>query len=213
MTALPLQSASARSVRLLNWTEHLLVFGFFGWFVQRMVASTLADGAWFNLPLLVSEGSVVLFLLLRRPATEVSWQPRDWALAIGASCLPLLVVANSADMLVPAGAGVMLMLTGMAMQIAAKLTLRRSFGIIAANRGVKATGPYRFVRHPMYAGYLATQVGFLLLNPTPWNAAVYAVALACQVARLLAEERLLGRDPAYRALMSAVRYRLVPGVF
>ena len=151
-------------------------------------------------------------LLLRRPATAVSWRAGDWALAIGTAVPPLLV-ANGSDMLAPAGLGVLLMLAGMALQISAKLTLRRSFGIIAANRGVKATGPYRFVRHPMYAGYLVTQVGFLLLNPTAWNASVYAVALACQVARLLAEERLLGRDPAYRALMSAVRYRLVPGIF
>src|ERR1700682_5194874 len=48
----------------------------------------------------------------------------------------------------------LLITAGVLLQIYAKLTLRRSFGIIAANRGVMTSGPYRVVRHPMYAAYL-----------------------------------------------------------
>ena len=65
----------------------------------------------------------------------------------------------------------------------------------------------------MYAGYVVTHVGFLLLHPTAWNAAVYAVSLSLQVVRILAEERLLSQDPAYRDFSASVRYRLAPGVF
>ena len=56
-------------------------------------------------------------------------------------------------------------ISGFVLQLSAKLTLRRSFGVVAANRGVKASGPYRLVRHPMYAGYALTHVGFLLAGP------------------------------------------------
>ena len=99
------------------------------------------------------------------------------------------------------------------LQLSAKLTLRRSFGVVAANRGVKASGPYRLVRHPMYAGYALTHVGFLLAGPTLWNLAIYGATLAIAVRRIIAEERVLRRDSAYRALADRVRYRLLPFVF
>jgi protein-S-isoprenylcysteine O-methyltransferase Ste14 len=85
--------------------------------------------------------------------------------------------------------------------------------MVPALRGVKTGGPYRFVRHPMYAGYAIGHVGFLLINPVWWNFAVYGAATACQVVRLLAEEKLLSRSPDYQAFRSAVRYRLIPGAF
>jgi protein-S-isoprenylcysteine O-methyltransferase Ste14 len=102
---------------------------------------------------------------------------------------------------------------GLLVQLHAKLTLGRSIGCIPANRGLKLAGPYRFVRHPMYAGYLLSHLAFLAMNPTAWNLAVYALCYGVQVPRLMAEERLLGGDPRYREYQAAVRYRLIPGLF
>ena len=48
-----------------------------------------------------------------------------------------------------------------------KITLGRSFGVVPANRGVVVGGPYNFVRHPIYTGYLITHVAFLVANPVP----------------------------------------------
>ena len=105
------------------------------------------------------------------------------------------------------------MLAGFAAQIAAKLTLRRSFGIVAANRRIKVGGPYRIIRHPMYAGYLLTHVGFLLFNPSLWNSRIYLIGFGFQLVRILAEERVLFQDTAYRVFAAQTRYRLLRGVF
>ncbi|MFO1186535.1 MAG: methyltransferase [Alphaproteobacteria bacterium] len=105
------------------------------------------------------------------------------------------------------------MFSGFAFQIWAKLTLRKRFGIVAANRGVQARGPYALVRHPMYAGYTITEIGFFLAHPSLWNGVVYMGAVSFQILRILAEERYLARDPAYGDLRTRVRWRLVPGVF
>jgi protein-S-isoprenylcysteine O-methyltransferase Ste14 len=75
------------------------------------------------------------------------------------------------------------------------------------------SGLYSVVRHPVYASYLVGHVGFLLLHPTFWNVSVYTAGLGFQVARMMAEERLLERDPIYAAYSATVRYRLMPGVF
>ncbi|WP_342236290.1 methyltransferase family protein [Inquilinus sp. OTU3971] len=200
---------------ILDMVERSLVTIVFGFLLFSLLRGFQRSGNPLDLALLVSEGSVVLFILIRRTTTEVSLRPIDWLIAVAGSIAPLLVrpTGTAEAAMVPAVVSALLMLAGFAMQIAAKLTLNRSFGIVAANRGVKVDGPYRIVRHPMYAGYLLTQIGFLLNQPSLWNFSVYAVGLGFQLWRLLAEERILTEDPAYLRFAGLVRYRLLPGVF
>ncbi len=102
---------------------------------------------------------------------------------------------------------------GRAAADAGKLALWRSFGLVPANRGVRTRGPYRLLRHPTYAGYTLTHIGFLLGFPSLQNALLYAGLFAIELVRLLREEALLGGDPAYRDYVMRLRYRLLPGVF
>ena len=196
-----------------DWVERLLVLGLYGWLVARLMGKFLADGGVVNLLLLPSEGIVVVFLLVRRPAATISWRPVDWVLALAATISPMLVNTGIGEPLVPVTVAVFLLLMGLVVQVWAKLTLGRSLGLVAAHRGLKVSGPYRFVRHPMYAGYLLSHMAYLLVNPTWWNLAVYGLCYGLQVPRLLAEERLLRRDPSYRAYANVVRSRLIPAVF
>jgi protein-S-isoprenylcysteine O-methyltransferase Ste14 len=105
------------------------------------------------------------------------------------------------------------MLSGLLLAIWAKLTLRRSFGLAAANRGTVIAGPYRMVRHPMYAAYIIGDIGFFLNNPLLWNMCLYIVAILALVLRILAEEAILTADPAYHAYRGRIRYRLLPAFF
>src|SRR5579871_6705180 len=183
----------------LDVVERLVVATLFAFFVYRMLEAFRAEGNPIYLAITFSEGLVVVLILIRRVARIVSLRPGDWLLALGATAAPLSVTATAGRALLPAAVCALLTIAGLLLQIYAKLTLRRSFGIIAANRGVTTGGPYRFVRHPMYSAYMLTWIGFFLVNPSLANAVIYAFAFACQVARLMAEERLLDEDPSYRA--------------
>jgi protein-S-isoprenylcysteine O-methyltransferase Ste14 len=187
-----------------------VAFGFMCWIFLR---SWLETGSIVSLVLLLSEASVVAFVLIRRFAREVSQKPADWIIALLGTTAPLLIRPIEGEALLPAAVCLPLMFLGMGIQIAAKLSLRRSFGVVAANRGVKSGGLYRIVRHPMYAGYFMTQIAFLLANPSLWNAAVYAFAFFLQIGRIFMEERVLNRDLAYREFAAAVPYRLARGIF
>lgn len=159
---------------------------------------------------LISETVVVVMIACRRSTSQISLRPADWVYGFGGTFLPLMVAASGS-----AGfrAGRLLLLLGFVITVGAQLSLCRSFGIVAANRGVKTSGLYGVVRHPMYMGYFLTHVGFLLMNPTVWNAAVYAAWAGCQVRRIDAEERILSADVAYMAFARRVPYRLVPFVY
>ena len=93
---------------------------------------------------------------------------------------------------------------------AAVVALGRSFGIVAANRGVRTGGPYRLVRHPLYSGYFLTEVGYLLENPSLRNGCLFTVVMVFQAIRIVEEEKTLAEDPAYQRYCRQVRSRLVP---
>src|SRR5262249_37391168 len=119
--------------------------------------------------LVISESLGVFLILTRRSATTVSTRPFDWALSLISVNAPFLVTPAAASTIIPSQIATALMLTGMIIQISAKAALWRSFGLVPANRGIKTGGPYRFVRHPMYAGYTLTHIGFLLGFPSLQN--------------------------------------------
>lgn len=174
--------------------------------------SFLETGKWTSLFWMISEGAVVLLLVFRRPSSRISRSPWDWFAGLAGSFLVLLVRPGGRA-IAPDEAGFALQLCGTIFQLYGKVVLGRSFGIVAANRGVVLEGPYRFVRHPIYLGYLITHAGFLLSNGSLRNLAVYGAVYFFQVARIFAEERLLMTDGKYREYHRIVRYRLIPGVF
>jgi len=203
----------SRQVILIDLAERVIVTSVFGSFAYRFIANYNATANLVTLLLLLAESLPFIFVLLRAPSATLSRRPDDWAIGIMGSILPLLVTPVDAAPVAPLWLCFTLMLSGLYAQVAAKLVLGRAFGIIAANRGVRVLGPYRFVRHPMYAAYTLTHIGFLLSAPSPINAAFYAMALAFQIARIFREERVLMQDENYRKFARRVPYRLLPGVF
>jgi protein-S-isoprenylcysteine O-methyltransferase Ste14 len=174
--------------------------------------SFVRTGKWTSLFWMVSEGIVVILLVFRRPSANISRKPWDWLAGIAGSLLVLLVRPDGRAV-APDAAGFALQLAGTVFQLYGKLALGRSFGIVAANRGIVLSGPYRLVRHPIYLGYLVTHAGFLISNVSVRNVLVYVAAYFFQIARIYAEERILSEDGGYRDYLLRVRYRLIPGIF
>ena len=87
---------------------------------------------------------------------------------------------------------------------------------IQTDRGhtVVTTGPYRFVRHPGYAGgaigYLATPLAL----GTLWVFIPVLLTIAALVVRTALEDRTLQAElPGYAGYAQQTRYRLLPGVW
>ena len=159
----------------------------------------------------ILEGWAALLFLVRRPAAHISARPLAWIAAPVGSFAMLFARPNDAGL--PQLPCELLQVIGVALALVSLATLGRSFGLVAANRGVKHGGPYRFVRHPAYAGYLLAYVGYVLENPSAVNVALIFVSTAFQLLRIREEETLLTSDRRYQQYRSSVRYRLVPLVY
>ncbi len=166
-----------------------------------------------GLLLLVSESLVVVLTVVRRRTVAID---RSVAAAIVTTVSlvgPSLVRTSAAGGLVPDSVTVVFSSIGLFIVIAGKITLGRSFGLVPANRGVVSSGVYRYVRHPIYAGYLLTHLAFACAHPTIWNWAVLIIADTALIVRAVRRARARDRRLVSVALSSAVEWHLVPGVF
>lgn len=166
-----------------------------------------------GLLLLASESLVVVLTVIRRPARLVDRSLNAALMTVVSLAGPPLLRAHSDAGLTPDVVTAMVSAVGLGLVVLGKIALGRSFGVVPANRGVVVGGPYSFVRHPIYTGYLITHVAFLVANPVPWNAAVILIADAALVLRALMEERVLSADVEYQGYCQRVGWHLVPGVF
>jgi protein-S-isoprenylcysteine O-methyltransferase Ste14 len=77
---------------------------------------------------------------------------------------------------------------------------------------VISTGPYAWVRHPMYSGVMLFFVGAPLLLGSWWGVAMAPLFVVLFAIRIAIEERaLIAGLPGYADYTAQVRYRLVPG--
>jgi protein-S-isoprenylcysteine O-methyltransferase Ste14 len=163
--------------------------------------------------LVIAECFTVGLSLFTRIPVKRDWTPFAFLCSMGATYYFLAVQLGPGVRLVPEWVGAVLQASGICWQLLAKVSLRRSFGILPANRGVVSCGAYRFVRHPMYLGYFVADIGFLLTNFGLQNVLVYGIQFALQAGRIMREERLLSSDENYGRYKGKVRFRVIPGVF
>lgn len=198
----------------LDQAERFVLGGIYSVFVYRMGGSFLKTGNYMELIYLIDQLVILGFILARRPAQNITQRTRDWVVGFAGSFLSLAIAPLSiGNAILNTQVSLALILLGMCVHIAAKLNLGRSFGVVAADRGVKASGMYRLVRHPMYLGYMIVHSAFLLAGPNIYNVVVIGFCWMLLVWRIHIEEELLMDDPDYRRFAITTRYRLLPGIY
>jgi protein-S-isoprenylcysteine O-methyltransferase Ste14 len=198
---------------LADLAARIAIGGLFLALAVRIGQNYMETGHFTGLLLLASELLVVVLTITRRPALQVD-RSLDARVITTLSILgpPLLRPTVDAGWLADAwtapisGVGLLIVIAG-------KVSLGRSFGVMPAHRGLVSSGPYRYVRHPIYLGYLVTHVAFLAAHPTAWNAVMLAVSDAALVVRAKYEERTLAGDPEYVGYRNRVRWRVIPGLY
>ena len=181
--------------------------------VLFLLTPTFTIGDW----IYVLQHVVVLGIALTRPNPTA----RDYSIASSTAVIvayaypyaQVICLRGSPGHVAWPGGGLALVTFAAGFSLVTLLTLGRLFGVRPAVRGLVTSGPYRFVRHPMYLAYVLADIGY---NLQEWNSITLLLVLvgwASLVYRIHAEERVLSQDSGWPGYTASVRYRLFPGLW
>jgi protein-S-isoprenylcysteine O-methyltransferase Ste14 len=91
--------------------------------------------------------------------------------------------------------------------------LGRSFSVMAEARQLVTSGPYGFVRHPLYLAEELATVGVVLQFLSTWTVLILVVQIAFQLRRMRNEEVVLAETFPEYAAYSARTARVIPWVY
>jgi protein-S-isoprenylcysteine O-methyltransferase Ste14 len=104
-------------------------------------------------------------------------------------------------------------LIGMIMMLVTIRHLGRSFSLVPQARLVVQTGPYRWIKHPLYLAEEIAILGVVLQHLSPVTVTVLVLHIGVQICRILYEEDLLRRNCPEYSSYEASRWRLIPYVW
>jgi protein-S-isoprenylcysteine O-methyltransferase Ste14 len=82
------------------------------------------------------------------------------------------------------------------------------------DHAVVASGPYRFVRHPMYVGLILLHSSIALMLGSMWTLALAVLLTLLFLWRTALEDRTLRWElPGYEEYTKVTRYRLMPWIW
>ncbi|HXH13855.1 MAG TPA: isoprenylcysteine carboxylmethyltransferase family protein [Alphaproteobacteria bacterium] len=111
------------------------------------------------------------------------------------------------------GVAFLLTLLGYGTSLWALWHLRSSFAIMAEARRAVTSGPYHYVRHPLYLGEALTLLGLCLMIGTAIALLFWAGFTALQLTRARIEEaKLSSQFDGYRAYRQRTRF-ILPGLY
>jgi protein-S-isoprenylcysteine O-methyltransferase Ste14 len=171
---------------------------------------------WVGTLLTVAFYVLVIWCYLRRgPARATTSSVTARVAAVVATWLPFVIplLHRAPPGAVWQGVSDVLLLAGTAGGVWSLRCLGRNLSVIAQARDVADRGPYRWIRHPLYAGEIVSALGLTVAAHSLAAIAVWLGLCALQAYRALREEQLLlAVLPGYGAYRGRTA-ALLPGIF
>jgi len=157
---------------------------------------------------------LALLIVTRPPATAQADGLLPRIAAFVGTYLPWTITFfGKSEQALPNLASTACVLVGMIMMLVTVRHLGRSFSLVPQARSVVQTGPYRWIKHPLYLAEEIAVLGVVLRNPTPLTAVLFVLHIAVQICRIHYEEDLLRRNCPEYSSYEASRWRVIPYVW
>lgn len=169
----------------LGWIGSIVMLGFAGYALWRWHLTGLI----FFLLLVLRDIVAAWFLLTRTPSKSARSGYFLEILAYVSSGWSFLYLSADGGNTKASLIASCLSIAGFTLSTLALFDLGKSFGVSPANRGVVRAGIYRYLKHPMYLGYVISESGFIIFNP--WNGILWLISILLYVLRAKHEEKNL----------------------
>lgn len=184
---------------------------------SRALGGGASEGLrWLGALLVCAFYLLIIWCYLRRsPATATTSSVTARVAAVAATLTPFAFPLLHGA---PAGVGRQsvadgLLVAGTGWALWSLRCLGRNLSVFAQARELADGGPYRWIRHPLYAGEIVSSLGLALAAGTVAAFALWLALCALQGYRVLREEQLLLQAlPQYRSYRSRTA-ALFPGLF
>jgi protein-S-isoprenylcysteine O-methyltransferase Ste14 len=156
-----------------------------------------------------------LYIVRLRPVSKFPGVVPAVAAVLGGFMLFSLVLFKAPDNLSVSAQLIAscLSLAGNMMAAFIVIKLGKSFSILPESRKLVTTGPYTFVRHPLYLAEAVATIGTMILFIPPLTIALVITQFALQLVRIHYEEHVLSETfPEYKKYAKRTA-RLIPGVY
>jgi protein-S-isoprenylcysteine O-methyltransferase Ste14 len=142
----------------------------------------------FFLLLVLRDFAAGYFFFRRKPAYSKGSRTLT-ILAYASSVMPLLYFGSTVSSKALFLVSDLLAIVGFLIVVLATVELGTSIGISPANRGLVRSGIYLYIKHPMYLGYVVSEVGLAFLNPL--SVALLLISALLYALRAKSENRIL----------------------
>lgn len=158
------------------------IIAFYRWYQTHLI---------FFLLLVLRDFTAGYFFFKRNPSqTKIALLPKMFAYLSSAMPLFYFEPMNVSKELYLTSD--LLAILGFLIVVFATLELGTSIGIAPANRGIVRSGIYRFIKHPMYTGYIISEIGMVLLNKM--SLLLFVVSTSLYIYRAKNENKLLKKE-------------------
>ena len=176
----------------------------------RLAATVLAKASTTCFLALMS----ILFLIRIEPIRKASGIMPRVAAILGTFCLYFMTLFPRANLSVTwTLIAALISIVGTALSIFTLAHLGRSFSLMAEARRLVTTGPYRFVRHPLYLFETIASLGILLQFLSVYAVLVFLGYMLIQLQRMKNEEAILEKAfPEYKDYRAKTA-RVIPAIY
>jgi protein-S-isoprenylcysteine O-methyltransferase Ste14 len=155
---------------------------------------------------------VVILFMVRFSTKGKRAKPVEAVVAVAGTLAPIVFAVIPVRHSHPAVliTGNIIGILGVIWAILSVATLGRCFGLFPEARGLVTSGPYKYIRHPLYLGEIIIMIGILLPVFTPLSFLTWIIATYLQIWRASNEEKVLESEfPEYASYKMRTR-RLIP---
>jgi protein-S-isoprenylcysteine O-methyltransferase Ste14 len=157
---------------------------------------------------------IIVFVVRHLPRTKAyGATPRVIAIIASNAQLSFFLLPRATLSLPAEIASLSLVSAGAIVSVWILVWLRSAFSILPQARALVTAGPYRYIRHPLYAAEGIASVGLMMQFVQPLAALITLAAFALQILRMHYEERVLTEEFPEYAPYKRRTFRVVPGLY